>query len=82
MAMMTMLATTGNSFPSPYKQQWAPQRGQSHMLCIRTKMMDSLLESALQMLENAKKNVKSTREKLDSSIEKVMAVKVLLKEAD
>ena len=49
---------------------------------IRTKMMDSLLESALQMLENAKKNVKSTREKLDSSIEKVMAVKVLLKEAD
>jgi hypothetical protein len=34
-------------------------------------MMDSLLELALQILENAKKNVKSAREKMDSSIEEV-----------
>ena len=49
---------------------------------IRTKMMDSLLESALPMLENAKKNVESAREKMDNSIEEVKAVKGLLKEAD
>ena len=40
-------------------------------------MMDSLQESALQMLENA-----LAREKLDSSIEEVKAIKALLKEAD
>ena len=34
------------------------------------------------MLENAKTNVKFAREKLDSSIEEVKGVKVLLKEAD
>ncbi len=37
-------------------------------------MMAQLLESALQMLENVKKNVKSVRETLDSSIEEVNGV--------